>query len=865
MKPLVVIGASAGGLEPLETFFNAAPLNAGWCFVVIQHLSPDYVSVMDQLLARCTGLQIRHIADGLALSADTIYLNRPSTLATIDGNVFRTQAYRDTDTRPHLPIDAMLTSIASREPSRTAAVILSGSGSDGSRGARKLHAAGGMVLAQSLKEASFRSMPQSTLNNDIADRMLNATDMPRALAEFFDSDPQAAPPRDTATNDQQSILKLLEDAHGLDFTDYKPHNVERRIQRRQQLQGYETAEAYRAALEQTPQALEDLYRDLLIGVTEFYRDEDCMHQLRAQVLDKLVQDPDNTTPLRIWVAGCSSGEEAYTIAIELSEAVEAAGSQRSFRVIATDVHRRSVDIASAGTFSAESVDKVPAHLRDRYFDKDRDRYTVTQALRQKLIFSVHDVLSDPPFMNLDLISCRNLMIYLTEKAQARVISMFLFGLKKDGCLLLGSSETLGRFSSEFRVLDSRLRIFQKTSDKRVIDRSILSNRLGMPLRPENVYRAPTGQRKADLARDASDPRNRDALIRSYDALLKRYAPSSILITDRGTVVAWFGAASAFVDTMNNLADWTVEEIVHPDLHFVINVAAEKLRQEQLEAYLRRITINMGDGCIRDCMVRIEPLPEVEGNRLMLVALELSETPDVATVPPANALTTPSDAHDDTRLLTKRITELERDLRLTEETLHHVTERLEASGEELQASNEELQASNEELQASNEELQSANEELHAVNEELVSVSGEHERQIETLSELNDNIETVLRTLDVGVIFVDTAGRVRRFSDIIAERFEFESHDVMRSLSVIGPHLKFMDLPSEVQTVLRTGQAHTAEGQHAGRKMWVKINPTLSMTNSITGDTHPDVSPSGTDTPGPTITGAVVIFRLSPLPQ
>ncbi|SFJ02291.1 CheR family methyltransferase [Albimonas pacifica] len=821
--PLVVVGASAGGLEPLEALFEAAPLDAGWCFVVVQHLSPDYKSMMHELLSRRSKLTIRHIEDGARLAPDTIFLNRPSTLATLEGDVFRTRAFAPGDGVPHLPIDALLSSLAARDPARTAAVILSGSGSDGTRGAESVHAAGGMVLVQSLAEAAFASMPRSALASEVADRVLPARDIPRALAEFFRTGARKPPVAEAEAEGPKSILKLLEEAHNLDFSDYKPQNVRRRIERRQHLENYADMEAYRAALERSPAALEELYHDLLIGVTEFYRDEESIVALRRKVFDALAAEPEASTPLRVWVAACSSGEEAYTIAIELSEALAAAGRTRSFRVIATDVHRRSIDIASAGVYSADAVARVPPEIRERYFDRVQDRYVVSPALRQKIIFSVHDVLSDPPFMNLDLVSCRNLLIYLTEQAQARLVSMFLFGLRKDGVLLLGASESLGRYAAEFQPVDTRCRLYRKATNRRVLDRELLSGKLGSAARSDAALRGHAGPRPTVFRAPVSEFRDRDTLIRCYDALLKRYAPSSILVTDQGSVLAWFGAAAEYIDTMNNLAEWTVEEVVHPDLHFVINVAAEKLRQQQLETYERRVTIEFGDGRTRHCDVRVEPLQEVQGGRLMLVGLKPAASGDPAE-DVAVGVAPPAAADEDSLILSRRIVALERDLRLTEETLQHVTERLEASGEELQASNEELQASNEELQASNEELQSSNEELHAVNQELVSVSADHERQIVQLSDLNANIEQVLRMLNVGVIYVDSQRRVRRFSALIVERFALEPHDVMRSVDVIGPRPTFFDLPAAVAEVVGGGPSRRCEGDDRGERLSVRIQAT-----------------------------------------
>ncbi len=816
--PLVAIGASAGGLEPLEAFFQAAPSKAGWSFIVIQHLSPDYRSMMDELLGRRSRLRIVHIDDGMILEPNTLYLNRPNMITQLVGDTFRARAYDREEALPHLPIDALFRSLADRDMTRTVVVILSGSGADGTRGAELLHEAGAAVMVQSPSEAAFPSMPRSVLIAGAVDRVLNANAMPTEIGEIFEHGKKGAGRPGAYKEDPSiAILRLLERHHYVDFSGYKPVNVQRRIERRKNLRGIRSADDYLELLVSDPLALDELYQDLLIGVTEFYRDPEAMAELREKALDRLVETTPEDAPLRIWVPACASGEEAYTIAIELSEALRKAGVTRKFRVIATDVHRRSIERASTGVYSEESLAKLPPGIRDRYFMRQEDQFMIEPGLRQKIIFSVHDALSDPPFMHLDLISCRNLLIYLNEASQARIISMFLFGLRQDGYLLLGPSESLGKFSQEFRSLNSRWRLYTKSSDRKIVDTSVLEHKM---VRSNRFPVAPLEERPPVMAApnvlgDIAELRNRETLIKSYDALLKRFAPSSILVAADGTVLGWFGSASLFIDTMNNLADWTVEEIVHPGLHFAINVGMEKLRQGQLEPYMRRVKLDMGGGAARGCLLHIEPLDQVSRNRFMLVCVELEDEapPGEIDVPDMPQVID----GEDVSLLARRVHDLERDLRLTEETLKHVTERLEASGEQLQASNEELQASNEELQASNEELQSSNEELHAVNEELVSVSTEYERKIDLLSELNISTEAVYRMLDVGVIVVDSKKHIRRFSELVGDRFELETHDVDRSLLIVGPRLDFVDLEEFVTAVLATGGPLTAEGMHQGAPM------------------------------------------------
>lgn len=823
---VVAIGASAGGLEPLEAFFAKAPVDQGWCYIVIQHLSPDYRSMMDELLARRTNLKIRHIEDGVELAPDTIFLNRPNTRTVLEDGVFKTEPFKPDSSSLNHPIDSLFGSLAQRRDEQTVAVILSGSGSDGTSGAQLLHAAGGAVLVQTPGKAEFPSMPRSVLATGAVDHILDVEDMPQVIAKIFESGHRSVDlgrVADMGVN--RSILSILEQHHHLDFTPYKEINVQRRITRRQHLRGLTTAKDYLNLLREDPTAVDELFQDLLIGVTKFYREPDSIEILRKQVIDRLARNEDETGPIRIWVAGCASGEEAYTLGIEINEAMEAAGALRGFRIVATDVHRHSIDIASRGHYSAESVRSVPLEKREKYFVPEGDGYTIIPALRKKIIFSVHDVLTDPPFLDLDIVSCQNLLIYLRTEAQARVISMFLFGLKKDGTILLGPSETLGRYESEFNVINSRWRLFCKASSRRIFDRSMLPERIGNRVqRPLPDFAAAREEKSVPPAlREFAEMRGREALVRAYDALLKSYAPSSILVTSNSEVLSWFGAATTFIDTRNNMADWTVEDIVHRDLHFVFNVALEKLRSGDIETFSRTVDVDLGRGRIQGCTLTFEPLDLLQKPQLMLVRIRLAGVEDDPTTPQPRSAE--GVGAEDVSLMSRRIHELERDLKLTEETLQHVTERLEASSEELQASNEELQASNEELQASNEELQSSNEELHAVNEELVTVSSEHEQKIELLSALNRETEHLFKGLRIGIVYVDPDYRMKRFSDLVARRFQLEAHDVNRKLDVVGPRLDFVDLPKLAEDALARGETMSVEGSHNGTPLRVQAMPVI----------------------------------------
>lgn len=806
----------------MERFFQHVSEHPGIAYVVIQHLSPDYRSMMNELLGRKSDLRIVHIDDGTRIEPNTVYLNRAETFAELDGDVFRTEPYQDGDGLPHLPIDRFFASLTSRDPAETIAVVLSGSGSDGAAGTQILHELGAAVLAQTPHEAAFASMPRAVLLSGFVDSVLSVAEMPALIEDIFrDGKASAVPDTSDANNVMVRILKRLEGRHKVDFTAYKLSSVHRRVMRRLHLRGLPSLETYDTLLGENFQVLDELFEDMLIGVTEFYRDPHAIEQLRRTILDPLAKEGDSDAPpLKIWVPACASGEEVYTIAIELSEALRAAGNQRGFRVIGTDVHAGSIDRASRGVYAADKLAAMPDAIRERYFQPVAQGYMVDPVLRQKIIFSHHNLISDPPFMNLDLISCRNLLIYLQEEAQASVMSMFLFGLKDGGGLFLGASESVGKFSAAFDVVDARWRLFRKLDRHSGSVSAMLPRREAgafFPVVEPSVPHAERPKRRA-FQSEVQDIRSREGIIRAYDALLKRYAPTSILISGDGKVLTWFGAAGQLIDTMSNLAEWTVQDIVHPDLHFVISVGAEKLRQGHSVRHERIVSLALADGVEKDVRVEVETLIDSTVGKVLLVKIDMQDPAPVEDV----LSDTPPHAADgeDIEVLSHRIRALERDLRLTEETLQHATERLEASGEELQASNEELQASNEELQASNEELQSSNEELHAVNEELVSLSAEHERKIELLQELGVNTEIVLRMLGTGILVLDAERKIRRFSQLIERDFFLHEHDLGRSIAIVGPRLEFADL-NEMANVLGAEPGPLKRtGVHDGRDLQIE---------------------------------------------
>ncbi|TQS72946.1 histidine kinase [Rhodobacteraceae bacterium] len=841
--PLIIIENTGGSAALLAEFFNACaqhPLCA-ISYIVFHDLPDAYLEDIKEHIHQSGGFACEAIKNDTQLVAYCVYFVGPDTIVHLHDDRLMAQPSKADDTGPDHPFDSLLQDASMRADARsTVAIVLCDPRDASTDGAKRLRAADGTVLMRTPAQTETSAATQAFISAGVVTQILDIADMPAQIEQVMQNDGAII----HCENDDaafQDILTMLETGYGVEFSAYKAANVHRRIHRRMQLRQICSVDTYRDLLAGNQGMLEELFQDMLIGVTGFYRDPEAITKLRDIALSDLVRTSDEDTPLRVWVPGCASGEEAYTIAIELHEELLRAGVSRKFRIIATDIHRPSIEFASAGLYSERAMANVPQYLREKYFSRQRDQYSIQPCIRQMVIFSVHDALSDPPFMNLDLISCRNLLIYLNEEPQARIISMFLFGLHNGRYLFLGPSESVGRFEQEFTVITPRWRLFQKASERRPLDRAkslnqyraanqtaTAVNKLGVnqigadKSRWSTAYR--TNAARSSAAINAVEARHKENLIASYDALLKKYAPSSILINSNGDVLGWFNDAARLIDTKNNLLDWTVENIVHPALQFTINVGMERLRLGQLEPTSRMISVELEENQPLNCTITLAPLDQISKVRLMLVEVDFgSGLQEKAPAPSAESL--PAQHQEDAQLLSRRLQELERDLRLTEETLQHVTERLEASGEELQASNVALQASIEGLQASNKEL-------HAVNDELISLGTEHQNRIEDLSDLNRNVETTLRLMRVGVIFVDHDLNITRFSNTLATEFLLQAHDTGCPLALAFPDLEFVDLPQLVAEVIESGESAHATGAHQNHTITVEVH-TIRHDRDIQG--------------------------------
>lgn len=763
---MVGVGASAGGLEALERLFEAMPTDTGMVFVVVQHLSPDFKSLTDDILARKTRLPIRVVEDGMTFRPDTIFLIPPKKdMIVSGGRLLLTD--KDPGQVVALPIDRFFRSLAQEAGDRAVAVILSGTGSDGSRGIRDIHDAGGLVISQDPGTAKFDGMPRSAIDTRVVDLILAPESIPDALMRHS-RHPRAVPATPAPVPvGVDAVFRLLRDAYGIDFSFYKPDTVARRLERRLSLCKISGLEEYARRLADDPGELNLLYKDLLIGVTRFFRDEAAFCLLGDDVLPGLIEKLGPNEEFRAWVTGCATGEEAYSLAIMVRECLDRAGRTNPVKIFATDAHRASIDVAGAGIYSETALADVGPERLAKFFTRVAGGFQVSPDLRKMVVFAPHNVLKDAPFTRLDLVACRNLLIYFQPSAQKRVLTLFHFALKTGGVLFLGPSETCGEVSDEFEPIDHRWKLYRKRRDVR----------LGTDFRPPAAI--PT--RPVAGTSGTPDPH----LHGIYDALLDEFMPPSLLVNDKGEVVQSFGGASKYLKFREGRVNTDVLAIVDPELRTALVGALPRAFKELAEVTYKGLRVSTSEG---ERMVEMTVRPV--RNRRAGVPHALIQLREADETPLPRDATQEIDLGQATR---EQIVSLESELRYTKENLQAVIEEMETSNEELQATNEELVAANEELQSTNEELQSTNEELYTVN-------GEYQKKIAELTELTADMDNLLTSAEVHTIFLDRELCIRKFTPKIAETFNLLPQDLGRRIDHFTYTLDHPGLLDDLRAVL-----------------------------------------------------------------
>jgi two-component system, chemotaxis family, CheB/CheR fusion protein len=764
---IVGIGASAGGLDACERFCRALPVDTGMAFVLIQHLDPNHKSMTVELLARHTKVPVSQAEDGKLVEPNHLYVIPPNRYLTIKNGLLHL-AEPDAPRGMRMAVDHFLRSLAVDREDQSACIILSGTGADGSLGAKAIHGAGGIVLVQEPSSAQYDGMPRSALATGAVDLVLKPEDMPQALvrvARKFLALSKSEEPSDGF----QSILDVLRVRAKHDFRAYKDATIRRRILRRMGLRQMDSFLDYSELLGHDPDEVHNLYRDLLIGVTSFFRDPETWEVLAEKVIPQLVERASED-PIRVWVPGCSSGEEAYSVAILLAEAMRQKKVDVGVLIFASDIDAEAIEKARMGLYPESIVADMSPERLQRFFIREGSHYRVSNLIRERVLFANQNLIGDPPFSKLDLICCRNLLIYFRSGLQSKVFELFHFALKEDGILFLGASESLGSRVDLFRPVSKKQRIFQKLA-------TAWPSRLSMPMSSAETLR---GQRAR-----ISPARSSGELVRQI--LLDEFAPAAVLLGTRGEALYYSGPISDYLEIKAGEPNNSVLDMVRQGLRTKLRAAVHRAwRDRHPASFEGRVKRDRKYYPVR---VMARPVPAPTGvDGMLLVTFQ-----DVAPVG-----LEPSQARSDDDPL---VCQLEAELSLTRDDLQNTVEEYEASNEELKASNEEVMSMVEELQSSNEELETSKEELQSVNEELATVNSQLEKKVDELSSVNSDVVNLLQSTAIATIFLDRQLCLKLYTPSTRELLNLIPGDLGRPVSDITQRFSDSTLLSDAAQVLQ----------------------------------------------------------------
>lgn len=802
-KPLlyVGIGASAGGLEAIEAFFSEMPEDTGMAFIVVQHLSPDYKSLMVELLSKRTPMAVKRSEEGMLVERNTVYLIPPKTELTIFHGKLLLREHATTNS-PHLPIDLFFKSLADDQGEQAVGIVLSGTGSDGMRGVRQIKGNGGVVLVQSPSTAKFDGMPKSAIATGLADFTLAPNEMPSQLQLLLQQPNLALLKKSQPSVEQTDLDKLfalVRDQHGVDFTHYKSSTVLRRIERRMTMNQCGTLVSYVSLLQAQPSELTQLFKELLIGVTNFFRDPEAFALLDNKFLPDYLKR-FKESEMRIWIAGCSSGEEAYSIAILICEALERMGRKLTVKIFATDVDPDALLRAGAGVFPISALADVPKQLQNKYFHMRDQEVQISRKIREMVVFAQHNIVKDPPFTNIDLVSCRNLLIYLQPSLQRKALEYFNFSLRESGLLFLGSSETTGDMNEFFELLDAKWKIYRSRGKRHPL--GLAANTVasaGSPVRLERNWDK-AGPSRRTIEEDR-------VLTRLLTGLSQSILPVVVVVSESYEMLHATGELSNYFKLQQGRLTNDVTKMAVKELTIPLSTGLQRAFSSKEDLTYTNIRIE-NNGDVEVVNLKLILLPGKRGQEQLVAVvieprIELPETPKESNG---------NQSYDVGLDAERRIADLEGELQFSKENLQATIEELETSNEELQATNEELLASNEELQSTNEELQSVNEELHTVN-------SEHQLRIFELTELNNDLDNLLTSSDLATLFLDDALTVRKFTPAFAELLNLMDSDIGRPIASLPHRLQNVDLQEIADEVQKTQKEIEIEVSSPGGRLFL----------------------------------------------
>ncbi|MEG5045524.1 chemotaxis protein CheB [Microcoleus sp. B4-C1] len=824
--PVVAIGASAGGLEAFMQLLSHLPINTGMAFVIIQHMLPSQESVLSVILARSTQMPVHEVTDGMLIAPNQVYVIPPNFSMTIDRGVLKLTP-RGRGRGVFMSVDTFLLSLAEERGNKAIGVVLSGGDGDGAQGLKAIKAAGGITFAQCEESAQVSSMPNTAVATGQVDFILTPEKIAQKISQIGRHPYIAEGPATESTSSEDAIenkdaiatiYSLLRAATGVDFTNYKQTTLKRRIHRRMLLYKLERIENYAEYLQNTPTEVTALYHDVLIHVTSFFRDPETFDALSSNVFPAIVQDKSPKKPIRIWIAGCSTGEEAYSIAICLLEFLAARSTNLPIQIYATDISESAIAIARSGFYTQAQVADISPERLNRFFVQVEGGYQIAKPVRELCVFARQNLIADPPFSRMDLITCRNVLIYLGPPLQKKLLPMFHYGLRPAGFLLLGTSETVGDFSELFALLDKKNKIYTKKQLSHWLSIDLTAN--NYPLTPLNPQ--PLQTEKLD---EIEMEKQADRIV------LNHYAPVGVVINTASEIVQFRGQTNAYLEPAPGRASFSLLRMAKEGLRVELRTAIQQASQQKQPIARAGLQVKEGQ-IIRQIRINVIPFQAGAVAKDYFLVLFQEESP-ISVMPAAdtddsrvNSDPSPCESQEIARLL--------QELKTTKEHLGAIVQEHQAANQDLRAANEEILSSNEELQSMNEELETAKEEIQATNEELNTINDELQRRNVESTQVSNDLENLLTSINIPILMLGGDLRIRRFTPAIERIFNLISTDVGRSLSDITHKLRVPDLEQWILDVIRTLNLKVQEVQDRdGRWYDMHLRPYRTIDNKIDG--------------------------------
>lgn len=811
LTPIIGIGASAGGLEACEAFFRNVQPQSGLAYVVVQHLPPDHTSLLPEILQRCTHMKVIEAQHNLLLKPDCVYVMPPSREMRVSRG--RLQLTLPTKPRGHnLPINTFFQSMAGGYDEAATGIILSGTGTDGTLGLKAILEAGGMTLVQTPGSAKYDGMPTSAIQQGVAMYVLSAEDMPAKLL----LNPRQYKNPQQPDSDIIALLTTLHNSTGQDFLKYKKTTIRRRVARRMGFHHIDSLSVYTRYLAENPTEAKTLFKELLINVTQFFRDPDVFKQLEDEVLPKLFKDRLGSDVVRVWIAGCASGEEAYSVAILFREYLDATGTHNKVQIYATDLDDCSISVARSGLYPATIQECVSPERLRRFFTQEEGGYRVKKVVREMLVFAVQNVIKDPPFTQLDLLCCRNLMIYLESELQHQLVRAFHFALKPGGVLCLSPSESIGNQTDIFATLDRKWKLYKARPTARTIPKLMMEETRLMGDGKTNKVEA-TGKK--------TPPVNFTELTRRV--LLQTYAPASVVTDLQGNILYVYGETGKYLRPAPGHGTLNVVDMARGGLQLELQAAIHSAVHEH-EATVDREVDTTPPNPLEKVSLSVRRLsgPGLSDEAFLIVSFkDIPRSPAEVLLPPGNG----TDSQE-----LRRIHQLEHQLAQAEDNLQAALQFHQTTNEEYRLAHEEMQSTNEELQSTNEELETSREELRSINEELVSVNAELHRKIVQLDDLQNDLKNLFENIKVGTILLDLDLAIRRFTREATSVYRLVEADLGRPLADIKSSLARSDLTGEAKTVLDTLKPHESQVETVEGGIYLaRIQPYRTRDNRIGG--------------------------------